>query len=76
VYDAPRVRACGWRDRIAPSLAAAKRVVLIAQLGDAIAGTAQLDLDTLPNQRHRGEGSKLPVDPRGLPLQDGENTLC
>ena len=52
-----------WRAKVAPSLAAGKRVVLIAKLGDTIAGTAQLDLDTMPNQRHRGEVSKVLVDP-------------
>jgi ribosomal protein S18 acetylase RimI-like enzyme len=62
-YDVDEARSF-WRDKIAPSLAAAKRVVLIARLGGAIAGTAQLDLDTMPNQRHRGEVSKLLVDPR------------
>jgi ribosomal protein S18 acetylase RimI-like enzyme len=53
-----------WRDKVAPALGAAKRVVLIAKFGDAIAGTAQLDLDTMPNQRHRGEVSKVLVDPK------------
>jgi ribosomal protein S18 acetylase RimI-like enzyme len=53
-----------WRDRIAASVAASKRIVLVARLGETIAGTAQLDLDTMPNQRHRGEVSKVLVDPR------------
>src|SRR5262249_35919768 len=51
-----------WRDKVGPSVAAAKRIVLIARLGESIVGTAQLDLDTMPNQRHRGEVSKVLVD--------------
>ncbi len=64
-YDMDEARAF-WRNRVAPSLAGAKpkRIVLVARLGETIAGTAQLDLDTMPNQRHRGEVSKVLVDPR------------
>jgi ribosomal protein S18 acetylase RimI-like enzyme len=53
-----------WGGRIAPAQAAGGKVVLIAARGDAIVGTAQLDLDTMPNQRHRGEVSKVLVDPK------------
>jgi GNAT superfamily N-acetyltransferase len=36
----------------------------VAALGDgAVAGTVQLDVDTLPNQAHRATVSKLLVDP-------------
>ncbi|MFP3656833.1 GNAT family N-acetyltransferase, partial [Burkholderia sp. SIMBA_052] len=35
----------------------------VARLGDAIAGTVQLDYDTMPNQRHRAEVRKLLVHP-------------
>src|SRR5271166_4775016 len=35
-----------WRDKVAPPHAAWSRLVLIASLGDDIAGTAQLDLDS------------------------------
>jgi GNAT superfamily N-acetyltransferase len=52
-----------WRERIGPPHAAGKRIVLAARHGGEIAGTAQLDLDTMPNQRHRGEVSKVLVDP-------------
>jgi ribosomal protein S18 acetylase RimI-like enzyme len=52
-----------WNGKVAAALAGGKRVVLIAKLADTIAGTAQLDLDTMPNQRHRGEVSKVLVDP-------------
>src|SRR5260370_13400212 len=61
-FDMDQARAF-WRDKVTPSLAAAKRVLLIARLGESIAGTAQLALDTMPNQRHRGEVSKVLVDP-------------
>ena len=53
-----------WRNKIAPSHQAGKRIVLAARRGGTIAGTAQLDLDTMPNQRHRGEASKVLVDPK------------
>ena len=62
-FDLGQARAF-WRDKVAPSLAVAKRVLLTARIGADIAGTAQLDLDTMPNQRHRGEVSKVLVDPR------------
>ena len=52
-----------WRIKVAPSHQAGKRIVLAARLGGTIAGTAQLDLDTMPNQRHRGEASEVLVDP-------------
>ena len=61
-FDMDEARAF-WRDKVAPPLAGAKRIVLVARIGDRIAGTAQLDLDTMPNQRHRGEVSKVLVDP-------------
>jgi ribosomal protein S18 acetylase RimI-like enzyme len=53
-----------WRGKVAPSHQAGKRIVLAARLGGTIAGTAQLDLDTMPSQRHRGEASKVLVDPK------------
>ena len=53
-----------WVSKVAPSHQAGKRIVLTARLGGSIAGTAQLDLDTMPNQRHRGEASKVLVDPK------------
>ncbi len=53
-----------WRDKVAPPHAAGSRLVLIASLGDDIAGTAQLDLDSMPSKRHHAEVSKVLVDPR------------
>ena len=61
-FDLNQARAF-WREKVGPAVAAAKRIVLIAKLGESIVGTAQLDLDTMPNQRHRGEVSKVLVDP-------------
>jgi ribosomal protein S18 acetylase RimI-like enzyme len=52
-----------WRDRVAPPHAAGSRLVLIANLDDDIAGTAQLDLDSMPSKRHHAEVSKVLVDP-------------
>jgi ribosomal protein S18 acetylase RimI-like enzyme len=62
-FDREQARAF-WRDKVAPSHEGAKRIVLVARVGDVIAGTAQLDLDTMPNQRHRGEVSKVLVHPQ------------
>jgi len=62
-FDMHEARAY-WRDRIAPAHAAGGKLVLVAILGDAIAGTAQLDLDSMPSKRHHGEVSKVLVDPR------------
>ena len=53
-----------WLSKVAPSHQAGKRIVLAARLGGTIAGTAQFDFDTMPNQRHRGEASKVLVDPK------------
>ena len=53
-----------WRDKVAPPHAAGRRIVFVARLNGAIVATAQLDLDTMPNQRHRGEVSKVLVDPK------------
>ena len=53
-----------WRDRIAPAHAAGGKLIFVAILGDAIAGTAQLDLDSMPSKRHHAEVSKVLVDPK------------
>jgi hypothetical protein len=53
-----------WRDKVAPAHAAGSRLVLIASLGDDVAGTAQLDLDSMPSKRHHAEVSKVLVDPK------------
>jgi ribosomal protein S18 acetylase RimI-like enzyme len=52
-----------WLDRVAAPHAAGSKLVLIATLGDNIAGTAQLDLDSMPSKRHHAEVSKVLVDP-------------
>ncbi len=52
-----------WRDRVRPAVAAEDSVLMIAQWGDQVAGTVQLSCPVLPNQAHRGEVSKLLVDP-------------
>ena len=53
-----------WRDRVAPAHAGGSRLVLVASLGDDVAGTAQLDLDAMPSKRHHAEVSKVLVDPK------------
>jgi ribosomal protein S18 acetylase RimI-like enzyme len=52
-----------WLDRVAAPHAAGAKLVLIATLGGDVAGTAQLDLDTMPSKRHHAEVSKVLVDP-------------
>ncbi len=53
-----------WLSRVAPPHAAGLKLVLIATLGSLVAGTAQLDLDSMPSKRHHAEVSKVLVDPR------------
>ena len=52
-----------WLDRVAAPHAVGGKLVLIATLGDDVAGTAQLDLDSMPSKRHHAEVSKVLVDP-------------
>ena len=52
-----------WLDRVAAAHAAGSKLVLIATLDGAVAGTAQLDLDSMPSKRHHAEVSKVLVDP-------------
>ena len=53
-----------WLNRVAAPHAAGAKLVLIATLGGDVAGTAQLDLDSMPSKRHHAEVSKVLVDPR------------
>jgi ribosomal protein S18 acetylase RimI-like enzyme len=52
-----------WLERVVAPHAAGSKLVLIATIGGAIAGTAQLDLDSMPSKRHHAEVSKVLVDP-------------
>ncbi|HYS66572.1 MAG TPA: GNAT family N-acetyltransferase, partial [Paraburkholderia sp.] len=52
-----------WSGKVLPSLRAGRLKLFVARRGDAIAGTVQLDYDTMPNQRHRAEVRKLLVHP-------------
>ena len=56
-------RAPTGSNRVAPAHAAGAKLVLIATLGGEVAGTAQLDLDSMPSKRHHAEVSKVLVDP-------------
>jgi GNAT superfamily N-acetyltransferase len=49
-----------WR-RVERAVAEEGCVVLVAEAEDAVVGTVQLDLDTLPNQPHRATVCKLLV---------------
>ncbi|QEL56211.1 GNAT family N-acetyltransferase [Chromobacterium paludis] len=52
-----------WRDKTLPGVAGGGRVLLAALLDGRLAGSAQLDCDTPPNQPHRAEVCKLLVHP-------------
>ena len=52
-----------WRDAVMPAVRARTRRVLLARNADRIVGTVQLDLTTIPNQRHRADVLKLLVHP-------------
>ena len=54
-----------WRERVIPGVARRERRLLVARDDGRILGTVQLDLATMPNQRHRAEVSKLMVHPNG-----------
>lgn len=53
-----------WSDKVRPGLAEGKRIVLVATLDGAVAGSVQLGCDTMPNQPHRADVNKLLVHPR------------
>jgi ribosomal protein S18 acetylase RimI-like enzyme len=69
-FDLNQARAF-WLEKIAPGLAAGKRVVLIAKVDNQVAGTVQLNLDTPQNQPHRADVSKLLVHPKYRMLGTG-----
>ncbi len=53
-----------WTGPVARALAGGKRRLLVARDGSGhIVGTVQLDMDTPPNQAHRGEVAKMLVHP-------------
>ena len=52
-----------WRDKTIPALKSGKRVLFATLDQDRVVGTVQLDYDTMPNQAHRGDISKLMVRP-------------
>jgi GNAT superfamily N-acetyltransferase len=53
-----------FSDSVAPALARGTRILLIAHFGGEIAGTGQLNIDTMPNQAHRADVMKVLVRPR------------
>jgi hypothetical protein len=52
-----------WTGKVLPALDGGRLALLVATVGDRIAGTVQLDWDTPPNQPHRAEVRKLIVHP-------------
>ena len=61
-FDRNEARAY-WLSKVAPPHAAGVKLVLVATLGGNVAGTVQLDLDSMPSKRHHAEVSKVLVDP-------------
>lgn len=59
----PEEAAHWWRAKVLPALAAGERRLLVARRDGRVLGTAQLDLGTPPNQRHRAEVCKVLVHP-------------
>lgn len=53
-----------WTRTVSPGLAAGTRRLFLAHLGGEVVGTVQLNLDTMPNQAHRADVSKLLVHPK------------
>ncbi len=52
-----------WINKVRPSVVVGESVLMVAKVGDSVAGTVQLCCDTMPNQAHRAEVSKLLVSP-------------
>lgn len=52
-----------WTMQVLPAVRRGTRAVLVAQCGEQIIGSVQLDWDTPANQPHRAEVRKLLVDP-------------
>ena len=52
-----------WMKSVLPAVQAGTRMLLVAQQEGKIAGSVQLDYDTMPNQPHRAEVRKLLVHP-------------
>lgn len=52
-----------WSGKVLPKLREGGLLLLVAQREGRLAGTVQLDYDTMPNQPHRAEVRKLLVHP-------------
>ncbi|MEO1199223.1 MAG: GNAT family N-acetyltransferase [Pseudomonadota bacterium] len=52
-----------WRASVMPPLVTGTRKIWIAELGERLVGSVQLDIGTPPNQPHRAEVTKLMVHP-------------
>jgi ribosomal protein S18 acetylase RimI-like enzyme len=53
-----------WTAKVLRSVRNGSRRMLVAREHDTIIGTVHLNIDTMPNQAHRAEVSKLLVHPR------------
>jgi ribosomal protein S18 acetylase RimI-like enzyme len=53
-----------WAEKVLPGVRARKRRLLLAWHDAEVVGTVHLNLDTMPNQAHRAEVSKLLVHPK------------
>ncbi|MEO8597068.1 MAG: GNAT family N-acetyltransferase [Candidatus Solibacter sp.] len=53
-----------WTAKVLRSVRNGSRRMLVARVGEEVIGTVHLNLDTMPNQSHRAEVSKLLVHPK------------
>ena len=53
-----------WLDKVKPSIAAKKRILLVAMIDNELAGCVMLDCDMPDNQLHRADIAKLLVHPK------------
>lgn len=53
-----------WQNKVKPGLAQQSRILMVAKLGNELAGCLMLDFDLPPNQPHRAEIVKLLVHPK------------
>jgi len=66
-FDRNEARAY-WLNRVAPPHAAGAKFVLTATVGSDVAGTAQLDLDSMPSKRARSDAGYRTARGQGGPL--------
>ena len=59
----PEDAAAFWQDSVFPGVRTGTCLLFVAEMDGRIVGSVQFDMNTPPNQRHRGEVRKLLVHP-------------